>query len=57
MAERSAILAGAWDFNHENIEEFSSSSDDEQDTLEKATIIAKQVLKSQPKNNIQVKIR
>ena len=45
MAERSAILAGAWDFNHENIEEFSSSSDDEQDTLKKATIIAKQVLK------------
>ncbi len=44
MAERSAILAGAWDFFPENIEDFSSS-DDEQDTLEKATIIAKQVLK------------
>ena len=36
MAERSAILAGAWDFYHEDIEDFSSSND-EQDTMEKAT--------------------
>ena len=50
MAERSAILAGAWDFFPENIEDFPST-DDEQDTLEKAAkVVGNHHSKASPKS-------
>ena len=52
MAERSAILSGAWDLFQENIEDFSSSSD-EQDTLEKAAkVVGNHHSKASPKSVI-----